>query len=218
MNVFAPLLSVARPAFSLPLLFVLALCTETSAQTTQPVLFANSTLNNQYTTTTFLRDDIGGALTFLATSAPFAHPCVPQAIDAKGRFLFGPCSDGLSLYTFDAPSGTVAEVAASPYSASSGNSAALIIAESSGQFVYLLKSNSSEVPENENLTLDTFQIDPTTPALLPVSSQIVPVAGSFVAAVADPNQHGLAILLNQASTQSSAISAILYSITFDPST
>jgi hypothetical protein len=186
-------------------------------QTTQPVLFAVSTVNHQYSASTFLRDDIAGSLTLLNTSAPFKNPCTPQAIDAKGRFLFGACGDGLALYTFDAPSGTVAEIAASPFNASTGNTGTLIVAESTGQYVYLIKSATPN-QEAQTLYLDTFQIDATTPALIPLNSQTLPVAGALVASAGDPNLHGMSLLLNQNSTGASYPSAILYTITFDPGT
>jgi hypothetical protein len=185
------------------------------AQTTQPVLFAVSTVNHQYSASTFLRDDIAGTLTLLDTSAPFKNPCTPQAIDAKGRFLFGVCGDGLSLYTFDAASGTVAEIVASPFNASTGNTGTLIVAESTGQYIYLIKSATPNQAA-QTLYLDTFQIDATTPALIPLNSQTLPVAGALVASAGDPNLHGMALLLNQNTTGASYPSAILYTITFDP--
>jgi hypothetical protein len=188
----------------------------THAQTTQPVLFAVSTANHQYSASTFLRDDIAGTLTLLNTSAAFKNPCTPQAIDAKGRFLFGVCGDGLALYTFDAASGTVAEIAASPFNASTGT-CTLIVAESTGQYVYLIKSATPNQAA-QTLYLDTFQIDATTPALIPLNSQTLPVAGALVASAGGPNLHGMALLLNQNSTGASYPSAILYTITFDPGT
>jgi hypothetical protein len=200
------------------LLSVLVSVPVSLAQTSQPVLFAVSTSNGQYSASTFLRDDTAGSLTLLSTSAPFKNPCIPQAIDAKGRFLFGICGEGLSLYTYDAASGTVAEVPASPFAVSTGNSGTLIVAESTGQYVYLLKVNYAGGPSSQSLFLDTFQIDPVTPALIPLTTQTLPVAGTWVISVGDPNQHGMAIFLNQNVTAALYPTAILYTIAFDPTT
>lgn len=147
--------------------FLFLTCFASRAQTPQPLLFAVSTSNNQHSASTFLRDDVAGTLTLLQTSAPFKNPCVPSAIDAKGRFLFGMCGAGLSLYTYDSATGTIAEVAASPFAASTGDQSNLIVAESSGQYVYLLKINPAGSPNSQSLFLDTFQIDSSTPRLDP---------------------------------------------------
>jgi hypothetical protein len=76
--------------------------------------------------------DVAGTLTLLNTSASFKP---------KGRFLFGSCGDGLPMYTYNSASSMIGEVAASPFTASTGNSGTLIVTESTGQYVYLLKIN-----------------------------------------------------------------------------
>src|ERR1700720_2982007 len=75
-----------------------------SAQTPQPWLFVETIANGKATgAVTFLRDDSNGSLTLLATSqTTFKNPCGPSAIDPKGRFLYGYCADGLSMYALDA--------------------------------------------------------------------------------------------------------------------
>jgi hypothetical protein len=81
---------------------------------------------------TFLRDDASGALTPLANSqTTFTNPCGPSTIDPKGRFLYGYCADGLSMYMLDAITGAVREVATSPYQASTGQFGVLVVTESS---------------------------------------------------------------------------------------
>ena len=194
-----------------------------SAQTPQPWLFVETVANGKATgALTFLRDDSTGALTLLANSqTTFTNPCAPAAIDPKGRFLYGYCANGLSMYSVNASTGAANEVAASPFQASTGQFDVLLLAESSGQFVYLLKSDLLAAPASSTLTLDTFHVDAATPGLVPVSSQILPVQGEWVAggAVGDPNGHGIAILINQSPTPPAQFpNALLYLITFDPIT
>ena len=194
-----------------------------NAQTPQPWLFVETIANNKPTgAVTFLRDDTSGALTPLAGSqTTFTNPCGPSAIDPKGRFLYGYCADGLSMYALDSSTGAVSEVATSPYQASTGQFGVLVVAESSGQFVYLVKSDLLAAPSTSTLTLDTFHVDTATPALVPVSSQLLPVQGAWVdgGAVGDPNGHGIAILINQFPTPPTQFpNALLYRITFDPVT
>jgi len=194
-----------------------------TAQTPQPWLFVETIANNKPTgAVTFLRDDTSGALTPLAGSqTTFTNPCAPSAIDPKGRFLYGYCADGLSMYALDSSTGAVSEVATSPYQASTGQFGVLVVAESSGQFVYLVKSDLLAAPSTSTLTLDTFHVDTATPALVPVSSQLLPVQGAWVdgGAVGDPNGHGIAILINQFPTPPTQFpNALLYRITFDPVT
>src|SRR5258707_5995113 len=194
-----------------------------SAQTPQPWLFVETIANNKPTgAVTFLRDDTSGALTPLAGSqTTFTNPCGPSAIDPKGRFLYGYCADGLSTYALDSSTGAVSEVATSPYQASTGQFGVLVVAESSGQFVYLVKSDLLAAPGTSTLTLDTFHVDTATPALVPVSSQLLSVQGAWVdgGAVGDPNGHGIAILINQFPAPPTQFpNAPLYRITFDPVT
>jgi hypothetical protein len=194
-----------------------------AAQTPQPWLFVETVANGKATgALTFLRDDSTGALTLLANSqTTFANPCAPSAIDPKGRFLYGYCANGLSMYSVNASTGAANEVAGSPFQVSPGQFGVLVFAESSGQFVYLLKSDLLTPPANSTLTLDTFQVDAATPGLVPVSSQTLPVQGGWVdgGAVGDPNGHGIAILINQPPTPPAQFpNALLYLITFDPVT
>src|SRR5258708_15410699 len=194
-----------------------------TAQTPQPWLFGGAIADNKRSGgVTFLRDDTSGALTPLAGSqTTFTNPCGPSAIDPKGRFLYGYCADGLSMYALDSSTGAVSEVATSPYQASTGQFGVLVVAESSGQFVYLVKSDLLAAPSTSTLTLDTFHVYTATPALVPVSSQLLSVQGAWVdgGAVGDPNGHGIAILINQFPASPTQFpTALLYRITFDPAT
>jgi hypothetical protein len=188
----------------------------TGAQTAQPYVFAGTVTNNQYGLMTIQRDDVMGTLTMLVnTNATLLNPCFPSEVDARGRFLFGVCGDGLSMYTLDPTSGAVAELATSPFAVSTGNSGILVVAESTGQYVYLLKAILPGTPTINSLILDIFQIDASTPALIPVGSQSIGVAGEFMGAVKDPLHHGIAVYLNQAAAGSSYPAAVLYTIQFN---
>ena len=194
-----------------------------AAQTPQPWLFVETIANTKPTgAVTFLRDDSSGALTLLAASqTTFTNPCGPSTIDPKGRFLYGYCADGLSMYALDTTTGAATEIATSPFQASTGQFGVLVVAESSGQFVYLVKSDLLQAPSTSTLTLDTFHVDASTPALVPVSSQTLPVEGAWVdgGIVGDPNGHGIAVLINQfPSPPTQFPNALLYLITFDPVT
>src|SRR6266702_3111359 len=102
-----------------------------AAQTPQPWLFVETIANNKPAgSLTFLGDDSGGPLSLLAGSpTTFTNPCGPSTIDPKGRFLYGYCADGLSMYSLNSSTGAVNEVATSPFQASSGQFGALIVAE-----------------------------------------------------------------------------------------
>lgn len=95
----------------------------------------------------FLRDDSNGSLTLLANSQTmFTNPCGPSTIDPKGRFLYGYCADGLSMYTLNSTTGAVTELATSPFQACTGQFGVPVIAESSGQFVHLAKADLQPAP------------------------------------------------------------------------
>jgi hypothetical protein len=203
-------------AFTLATIFAGTFVSGATAQTPQPYVFAGTVTNNQYGLVTLQRDDAMGTLTVLAnTSVTLLNPCFPSEVDARGRFLFETCGDGLSMYTLDPTTGAVAELAASPFALSTGNSGILVIAESTGQYVYLLKAILPGTPTINSLTVDIFQIDANTPALIPVSSQSIAVEGEFAGAVKDPQHHGVAVYLNQAAAGSNYPSAVLYTIQFD---
>jgi hypothetical protein len=188
-----------------------------NGQTQQPFLIAVQTAGSQHGTVTFVRDDTTGALTLVQNSAVnFTNPCSPFIAEPKYRFLFGACGNGLSMYTLDGSTGAIAEVSASPFAASIGNLAQLLVAESTGQYVYLLKTSSTASASANSLILDSFQIDAQTHALVPVSSQTLPVVGDPAGAVADPNGHGFVVFLNQDQGGAQPV-PVLYTVTFDPS-
>ena len=220
----ASLWSHTAPLLFLFFLFLTFLfdATPGTAQTTQPFLFAATydSSTNSSGFVTLLRDGSTGVLTLVPnTSVSFKDPCNPATIDPTGSFLFGVCGEGLAMYTLDSTTGIVAETAASPYSASVsvGQSGVLVVAESTGQYVYLLKVGTAQPPLSSSFTLDTFAIDSTTPALVAASSQTLSLNGSWVGSAADPSRHGMFIYVNQEQDGTSPI-ALLYSISFDPST
>ncbi|HTZ47857.1 MAG TPA: hypothetical protein VMH20_09715 [Verrucomicrobiae bacterium] len=167
-----------------------------SAQTTQPYLFAatNNSSGELSGFVTLLRDSTTGVLTMVPnTSVTFKDPCVPTIIDPTGNFLFSICGEGVAMYTLNSTTGVVSETPASPYtaSASTGQNGVLLAAESTGQYVYLLKVGNVDPPNPSTFTLDTFQIDPNTPALVPANSQSLSFTGTWVGSVADPARHGI---------------------------
>jgi len=187
------------------------------AQAPQPYLFAQTSNSGQSGTVTFLRDDVAGPLTLLSNSAStFPHNCYPITIDPHGLFLYGMCGDGVVMYTLNSTTGAVTEVAASPFAASRGLDNMAVIAEASGQFVYLIKYDPSGTEATNNFYLDTFQVEAATPALTPLTTQQLNVAGTMEGVVSDPNNHGLSLFLNQNLNAAEYSTAILYTITFDP--
>jgi hypothetical protein len=105
-------------------------------QTQQPFLIAVQTAGSLHGTVTFVRDDTTGVLALVSNSAVnFTNPCSPFIAEPKYRFLFGACGNGISMYTLDGSTGLIGEVPASPFAASIGNLAQLLIAESTGQYV-----------------------------------------------------------------------------------
>lgn len=215
-----PLLVANRPIyFVMVLVGLLSLITSASAQTQQPLLIAVPLASpNQYGAATFVRDDTTGVITLVPnTTVTFANPCDPLFIEPKQRFLYGYCGNGLSMYTLDPSTGIVAEVPTSPFAASIGNFSDGIVTESTGRYVYLLKVIVNAPSSSQSQFLDTFKVDPNALALVPLSSQTLPVSETFKAIAADPNGHGFAILLSQDQGGSNPV-PVIYTITFDPST
>lgn len=98
-----------------------------------------------------------------------------------------------------------------------GNLAVALVGESSGQYVYFAKAIFNGPSNAKSVFLDTFKVDAIKPALVPLSSQTLQLAGTFVAAVSDPNGHGLTICVNQDQGGANPV-PVLYTITFDPVT
>ncbi|MGB2636873.1 MAG: hypothetical protein WAM58_23295 [Candidatus Acidiferrum sp.] len=155
---------------SLPFLTLPGAAPLSFAQTTQPYLFASTSNGTTSGLVTLLRDSTTGVLTMVPnTTVTFKDPCSPTTIDPTGNFLLAICGDGVAMYTLDSATGVVAETPESPYSASNipGETGMLVVAESTGQYVYLLKVVVTQSPTPSTFTLDTFQIDANTPALVP---------------------------------------------------
>ena len=216
-------------SFPLGISFLLAILLSTPvaiAQTQQqPFLFASTSLNGQEAVVTFLRDETSGVLTLLpAAPIPFAHQCLPEAIDPQTppQFLFGVCANGLAMYTFDPVSGAVGEVTpGSPYTASTTGNSVYAMTEATGQYVYLIKITEPDVNGNLQFILDQFQIiRGAAPALLPVSSQTLPYLGQMGGIYPDANSHGIAIYTTVSETNAAppTQTPTLFLITFDPVT
>jgi len=188
-----------------------------SAQTQQPFLFAGEASNGQVTDfAVFVRNDQTGNLTEVSGS-PFtslhSRTCVMTIVDPKGRFAYGPCGLGASMYTLNATTGAVAEVTGSPFGASTDTTLGDVAAESTGQYVYVLKFSLND-SNPSTVLLDTFQVDATDEQLVAQSSQSVPLDGTLVAVAA--SQYGFYLLLNQSQGSNAQPSAVLYAILFDP--
>jgi len=215
--------SAPRPFLRSALFFLVLLffCVSIHAQTQQPFLItapAGVPAGTNLGASTFARNDTTGAISLLPnTTVNFLNPCAPDVFVAADLLLFGPCGDGLSMYTLNGTSGVVAEVPTSPFAASTTNSSAAIAAEATGQYVYLLKANFSGFSSANNLFLDTFQIDQQALTLVPVSSQNLPFTGAWVdgGVAVDPNGHGFAVVLNQNQGGAEPV-PVLYLVTFDP--
>ena len=100
------------------------------------------------------------------------------------------------MYSLDSATGIVTETPTSPYTASvsTGQTGVLVVAESSGQYVYLLKVASAQPPLASTFTLDSFRIDAATPSLVPPIANRFHSTRAWVDAAADPSQHGMFIM------------------------
>lgn len=188
------------------------------AQTQQPFLFAGEASNGQVTGfAVFVRNDQTGDLSEVAGS-PFTSlhsgTCMMTVVDAKGRFLYGPCGLGASMYTLDATTGAVAEVAGSPFAGSTDTRLGSVATESTGQYVYILKFSFNNT--SASVILDTLQVDPVNEQLVAQSSQTIQLPGTIVSEAASP--HGFYLLLNDSQSGSSYPAAVLYAILFDATT
>ena len=90
----------------------------------------------------------------------------------------------------------------------------MVVAESSGHLVYVLKENTAGTDLTKNFYLDTFQVDSSTPTLVPISSQLIDLVGTG-SAVADPRGRGIAIFVDQRISGTLNANAVLYTIAFD---
>jgi hypothetical protein len=211
------------PIFCFALLAIELTSSPCNAQTQQPFLFASDVANGKFTDiAVFTRNDETGDLTEVSGS-PFmaihSTTCVMNVIDPQGRFAYGPCGLGVSMYTIDATTGAAAEVEGSPFSISTDTDPQIgyVAAESTGQYVYVLKASLNDVyPAISTVIFDTFQVEPASEQLAALGSQSIQLAGTLVSVAA--SQHGLYLLLNQAEGVAPAPTAMLYAILFDPTT
>ena len=189
------------------------------AQTQQPLIIAiHNTPAQQAGSIALVRDDTTGAITLLPNSgATFSQNCSPYVIEAKQQFMYGACGDGLSMYSLDGSTGVVTEIPTSPFTASIGNYSAAIVPEATGQYVYLIKVSSFDETSSLTVSMDTFQVDRSTPALIPMSTQTLPFTGAYANIVGDPNGHGFSVLLNQ-DQGGSEPAALFYTVLFDLAT
>lgn len=190
-----------------------------AAQTQQPFLFASDISNGQIADiAVFVRNDRTGDLTEVAGS-PFtaihSYTCGMTIIDPLGRFGYGPCGLGTAMYSINATTGAVAEVSGSPFANSTGTNRGAVAAESTGQYVYVLKYSLSDIyPNTSTVVLDTFQVDATNEQLDAENSQSIGLDGTLVSVSASPRGYYLLVNQNQ---DSESPAALLYAFLFDPS-
>jgi hypothetical protein len=191
------------------------------AQTQQPFLFASESSNGQIRDfAVFVRDDQTGDLTEVAGS-PFTNlhstSCAMSVADPNGRFLYGSCGLGASMYSMDATTGAVAEVSGSPFADSQDTRRGAVAAESTGQFVYVLKFGlNDQYPTPSTVVLDTFKVDSANLQLVAQPSQTLTLSGTLVAAAS--SQHGFYLLVNEPQSSSPYPLAVLCGMLFDPHT
>ena len=205
------------------LLVALLSTTVAMAQTQQqPFRSASTFMNGQEAVVTFLRTRPAVFYAATATPIPFAHQCLPEAIDQQSPplFLFGVCANGVAMYSFDPTSGAVAEIAPdSPYTASTTGNSVYAVAEATGQYVYLIKITEPDVNGDSQFILDQFQIvRGAAPALIPINSQRLPYLGQMGGIYPDANSHGIAIYttVGEPDAAPPTQTPTLFLITFDP--
>lgn len=144
----------------LVLCMVLAAAIPASAQYQQSFVFSTAGA-------VMTRNDQTGVLTPVVGS-PYA-PALLQTLDVQGRFLFGLGTNSIHMYQVNATTGAFSEVPNSPFASANTNDPGFIAVEPSGQYIGVV-NRASAIPGQGSI--ETFAIDSTNLAL-------VPVAGSF---------------------------------------
>jgi 6-phosphogluconolactonase (cycloisomerase 2 family) len=144
----------------------------------------------------YIRNDTTGALTPVSGSPfPSRVPTGGFALDFKGRFLFSASSNTVSMFTVDANTGAVQEVATSPFATSATSNYVLVATESTGQYVLAVDSTLPSI--------DVFKIDAIHSALVPIQTfylSVSPGSRTLAAAATDPRGHAVYVYLTSANT------------------
>lgn len=170
-------------------------------------------------------DPASGTLTQISGS-PYAAAREPfsATVDPTGRFVYvacqnGPIYGGLSAYSIDVVSGSLTEIAGSPYPA--GPEPSGVVVDPSGRFVYVSNQSTDTTFEFaiDAVTGGLTQIGATTPIMGAAVSITVEPSGRFayatdgLAYTIDPTTGAL----SQITGASFAPGPIAFSITADPS-
>jgi hypothetical protein len=184
-------------------ILVLLISAPSLAQTQQHFLFATQGVNGEFTgIAVFVRNDQTGNLAEV-TNSPFTviHSlhCTVGVIDPKGRFDYGVCGLGAS---------------GSPFAVSTNTNSIYLVAEATGQYVYVLKaSTTTSSSTTGTVLLDTFQVDPTGMQLVALTSQQIQLDGALASVAA--TQHGFYLFVNQ-NQNTNFPTTELEAILFDP--
>lgn len=154
---------------------LLGFATSAGAQLQQPFVYTTSGA-------IAIRNDATGVLVPTAAS-PLAVLGFPAVVDAKGRFLFAAGNNSVHMYQVDSFTGSYTEVPGSPFASANTNSPTLLATEPTG--AYLAVVNSIGLNPGES-SVESFQINAATGALVPVSGSFLELVSAPVGAAANP--------------------------------
>jgi hypothetical protein len=160
---------------SLFLTVLLVLASSANAQLQQPFVY---TTGGAIAT----RNDATGVLAPTSAS-PLAVLGAPAVLDAKGRFLFAAGNNSIHMYQVDSVTGSYTEVPGSPFASPNTNSPTLIAIEPTG--AYLAVVNSVGLNPGES-SVESFQINATAGALVPVSGSFLELVSTSIGAGGNP--------------------------------
>ena len=156
------------------------------AQLQQPFVFAPDAANPN-SIDVYTRNDLTGVLTPVPGSPfPSRQTVNVMSLDFKGRFLFTASYNPskISMFTIDPNTGALQEVPNSPFASPSTNDPVFLSTESSGQTLYVINFNSSQVDIS---SLESFQIDPGNLGLVPSPSGATLLPALFLTGATHPS-------------------------------
>jgi 6-phosphogluconolactonase (cycloisomerase 2 family) len=155
----------------------------------------------------FIKNNSTGALLAISGS-PFSERFAPQqvAMDPGGKFLYvlNPSTNNVSMFRIDASTGALTEAPNSPFSASGATNPQAIAIGGGGKYVFVGNATSSSVPPIPNDgSIDIYSVDPTVPALVPITS--IDTTSPVAALATDSEGKNLYGLVNNGSLSTYAI-------------
>src|SRR4029077_12245798 len=171
------------------LIGVTLLCSNLAhAQFQQPFVFSSAGA-------VMTRNDQTGVLTPV-TGSPFA-PASFQILDVQGRFLFGVGTNSIHMYLVNSTTGAYSEVPNSPFASPHTDQPVFLAVEPSGK--YLAVINQAGLNPGES-SIETFQIDASNLALVPVHGSLMELDSALIGAGVDhQNRRFYAFLANNPS-------------------